>query len=171
MDLLPGLHLRREGVGVPLLPAQDRILNCLPMFHSFGLSMGTVLPLLSGIRTFFYPSPLHYRYIPELCYDSMVTVIFGTDTFLPVMEEWPILMIFQCPHGDGRSRKLRESTTRLWMEKFGIRVFEGYGATEAAPSSASIPPCIINQARPDVCCPAFNTGLNRFSALKPAANS
>src|SRR5690606_25010323 len=42
----------------------DRMLNALPIFHSFGLTAGTLLPLFLGIRVFFYPNPLHYKQIP-----------------------------------------------------------------------------------------------------------
>ncbi|MBV8912447.1 MAG: MFS transporter, partial [Acetobacteraceae bacterium] len=66
---------------VDINPA-DRLMNAMPMFHSFGLTGGTLLPLLSGIKVFFYPSPLHYRTIPEVTYGTDATITFGTDTFL-----------------------------------------------------------------------------------------
>ena len=49
------------------------------MFHAFGLTVGTLLPLVAGVKVYFYPSPLHYRIIPELLYGCNATILLGTD--------------------------------------------------------------------------------------------
>lgn len=112
----------------------DKILNTLPVFHSFGLTAGMMLPILSGVSVFFYPSPLHYRIVPQLAYDINATIMFGTDTFLAGYAKYAHPYDFySIRYVFAGAEKLRDETLMIWARKFGVRIFDGYGATEASP--------------------------------------
>jgi acyl-[acyl-carrier-protein]-phospholipid O-acyltransferase/long-chain-fatty-acid--[acyl-carrier-protein] ligase len=112
----------------------DKFLTSLPLFHAFGLTVGAFLPLISGARIFVYPSPLHYRMVPEMAYDRDCTIMFATNTFLANYAKYahPFDLRNIRYVGSG-AEKLSEEVRRTYSEKFGIRITEGYGATEAAP--------------------------------------
>ena len=130
------LHANRHQVGARIaFNRQDIVFNALPMFHSFGLTVGTLLPVLAGIRTFLYPSPLHYRIMPELIYQTNATVFFGTDTFLRGYARMANPYDFHSVRIVGRRRRegVGRDAPRLVGATFGLRILEGYGATETAP--------------------------------------
>jgi len=115
----------------------DQVLAVLPAFHALGLLGGLVLPLATGVRTFLYPSPLHFRQIPKLAAKTRPTAIFATDTFLAAYAK-------AADDGDFASLRfavagaepLRRSTCETWRARFGVPLLEGYGMTEASPVAA-----------------------------------
>jgi acyl-[acyl-carrier-protein]-phospholipid O-acyltransferase/long-chain-fatty-acid--[acyl-carrier-protein] ligase len=113
---------------------QDRVFNVLPVFHSFGLTGAMLLPMLGGVGVYMYPSPLHYRIIPELIYGSDSTIVFGTNSFFKGYARTGDPYDFRSlRYAFAGAEAVQEETQRLWFDKFGIRILTGYGATETAP--------------------------------------
>ena len=112
----------------------DKLFNAMPVFHSFGLTVGLLLPMARGIRTFLYPSPLHFRVIPDLIYDTDSTVMLGTDTFYRGYAHYAHPYDFaQVRLAVAGAEKLKEATRRLYSDRFRLNILEGYGITETSP--------------------------------------
>ncbi|MDR3507074.1 MAG: AMP-binding protein [Caulobacteraceae bacterium] len=109
--------------------------NPLPTFHCFGLTAGVLLPLLTGMKAFEYPSPLHVKQIPPLIRDSKASILLATDTFVNQYAraaepgDLSALRFVVCG-----AERVRDETHNLVAERFGgVPLLEGYGATEASP--------------------------------------
>ncbi|MBR0757485.1 acyl-[ACP]--phospholipid O-acyltransferase [Bradyrhizobium jicamae] len=126
--------------------ANDKVFNVLPVFHSFGLTGGMMMPLLGGIPIFMYPSPLHYRIVPELIYQTGSTILFGTDTFLTGYARSAHAYDFRTLRlVIAGAEAVKERTRAVYMERYGIRILEGYGVTETAPVLAMNTPMANRQ--------------------------
>ncbi len=113
----------------------DVLMAVLPMFHSFGLCTGTFMPLSTGMAIAFYPTPLHYKKIPQFSYEAKGTILLGTNAFLAgYAKNGDPFDFFEMRRVICGGDKLRESTARLWYDKYGVRVQEGYGVTECISS-------------------------------------
>ena len=125
---------RYQLTGSLYLDFRDKFFNALPMFHSFGLGIGTIAPLLMGASSFLYPTPLHYKVIPELVYDRNATIAFGTDTFFNAYcKNAHPFDFYSLRYAGVGGEKLKDETFKICSEKMGVRLVEGYGATECAP--------------------------------------
>jgi acyl-[acyl-carrier-protein]-phospholipid O-acyltransferase / long-chain-fatty-acid--[acyl-carrier-protein] ligase len=109
--------------------------NPLPTFHCFGLTGGVLLPILHGMKAFQYPSPLHAKQIVELLPEVKASILFATDTFLNQYarvagsDDFATLQFVVAG-----AEKVRPETHHLFNTRFhGLKLLEGYGATEAAP--------------------------------------
>jgi acyl-[acyl-carrier-protein]-phospholipid O-acyltransferase / long-chain-fatty-acid--[acyl-carrier-protein] ligase len=157
---------RHQIAAVIDMSPKDIVFNALPVFHSFGLTGGLLMPLLAGVRTFLYPSPLHYRTVPEFVYGVNATILFGTDTFLSgyarVADNYDFYSVRYVFAG---AERVKADTRRVWFEKFGIRILEGYGATETSPALAVNTPMHFRAGTVGRLLPGIDHRLERIDGI------
>jgi acyl-[acyl-carrier-protein]-phospholipid O-acyltransferase / long-chain-fatty-acid--[acyl-carrier-protein] ligase len=123
-----------EAYGGPILADGMKVIfNPLPIFHSFGLTAGMLLGLLTGNKVVLYPSPLHFKQVPKFIAATKASMIVGTDTFLAgyarAADADDLASVKLMVAG---AEKVKEETRRAY-EALGAVILEGYGATECAP--------------------------------------
>lgn len=145
----------------------DKMLSAMPVFHSFGLTANLILPVVNGIPLFLYPSPLHYSVIPEIVYDRDCTVLFGTNTFLKHYGNRAHPYDFRRVRiVVGGAEKVADEVRMLWFEKFGVRVMEGYGATECSPIIAVNGPMRSRSGSVGEALPCMEVRLERVEGVE-----
>lgn len=147
------------------LSASDTAMNPLPMFHSFGLTAGTLMPLLSGMKSVLYPSPLHYKQIPKFIKETKATLLFSTDTFLQGYAR-------AADDGDNDSlrfvvagaERVKDTTRQMWSRS-GTEILEGYGATECSPVIACNTPALTQHGSVGHPLPGIETRLSPVEGI------
>ena len=117
---------------------RDVLLNPLPVFHCFGLTVGMLLPLIAGVKVVFHPTPLQPKEIVRRIRAHGATILLSTDTFISQYAragepgELDTLRLAVCG-----AERLRDETRTFVRRKYGITLLEGYGVTEASPVVAA----------------------------------
>ncbi len=154
-----------SSAGHDILRPDDIIFNPLPVFHSYGLTAGFLMGVLSGMKVVLYPSPLHYREIPRLIGKTKATILFGTDTFLVgyarAAEKQDLSSVRYVITG---AERVKEETRRLW-DPFGTTILEGYGCTECAPVLACNVPAMMKNGTVGPLLPGINWRLDPVEGI------
>ncbi len=126
---------------------EDVMLGTLPIFHSFGLTVTTLLPLIEGIPVACHPDPTDGFGIGKLAAKYEATMLFATATFLRLYtrnRKLHPLMFKDLRMIVAGAEKLPEEIRKAFKEKFGHEIYEGYGATETTPvASVNIPDVLL----------------------------
>jgi acyl-[acyl-carrier-protein]-phospholipid O-acyltransferase/long-chain-fatty-acid--[acyl-carrier-protein] ligase len=136
-DLLANVAQVRAHID---LYPRDVLFNPLPVFHCFGLTVGTILPLIAGVKVICHPTPLQPKEIVRRIRRHGATILLSTDTFISqyarASETGDLDSLRMAVCG---AERLRDETRAYLRKKSSLTLLEGYGVTEAAPVIALNP--------------------------------
>jgi acyl-[acyl-carrier-protein]-phospholipid O-acyltransferase / long-chain-fatty-acid--[acyl-carrier-protein] ligase len=123
------------------LRSDDVMLGVLPFFHTFGYTITLWTMLAMGVGAVYHTNPLEARVIGRLIRERGVTILLGTPTLLRAymrrLSPEDLAPVEIVATG---SERLPQSVADDFESKFGVRPFQGYGATELGPIvSANVP--------------------------------
>jgi long-chain-fatty-acid--[acyl-carrier-protein] ligase len=117
----------------------DSFLGFLPAFHSFGMSVTGLLPILNGLRVVHHPDPTDAAALARKIAAYRTTLLVGTPTFVSYIVERAtpddlkslrliVVGAEKCPPA------LRQRCSEMAPQ---AHLLEGYGITECAPVVSS----------------------------------
>lgn len=116
------------------LTTGDRFLSSLPIFHSFGLTIGMLMPLVYGYDMVTYPSPLAARRLCELIRRYKVRLTVATPTLVRHMFHLATPETFESlDYFITGAERLSPELAAEARQRFKLNLLEGYGLTEASP--------------------------------------
>jgi acyl-[acyl-carrier-protein]-phospholipid O-acyltransferase/long-chain-fatty-acid--[acyl-carrier-protein] ligase len=145
-----GVMLSHDNVGSTIagfsqmlqLSKQDVVVGVLPFFHSFGYTITLWGPLSLDPKAVYHYNPLEGRQVGKVCREHGGTILVATPTFLRSY-------LRRCQPEDFKTlnvvfagaERLPKDLADAFEQRFGVRPYEGYGATELSPVvSGNVPP-------------------------------
>ncbi len=125
---------------------EDVMLGTLPIFHSFGLTVTTLLPLIEGIPVASHPDPTDGLGIGKIAAKYEATILLATATFLRLYtrnRKLIPLMLSNIRMVVAGAEKLPQEIRDEFKKKFGLDIYEGYGATETTPVASGNMPDVL----------------------------
>jgi acyl-[acyl-carrier-protein]-phospholipid O-acyltransferase/long-chain-fatty-acid--[acyl-carrier-protein] ligase len=117
-----------------LLPASEKVMANLPIFHSFGFTVTLWYPLLRGCTVVTLASPLDVKKVAEALKAESATILIGTPTFLrPYMKRVEPEQLASLKYVIAGAEKTPNGFADAWEARFGSLYLEGYGLTETSP--------------------------------------
>ncbi|MEO8004915.1 MAG: AMP-binding protein [Betaproteobacteria bacterium] len=146
----------------------DKVLNPLPLYHAYSFTAGMILPLITGTCVNLFISPLRYREVAEIAYRRDCTILLGTSTFLSFYARHADPVDFsRMRHVISGGEKLSPEVARIWMEKFGVRIMEGYGCTECGPVVALATPAAFRRGSVGRFLPGMEYRIEPIQGIEP----
>lgn len=126
----------KQIAGILNKQKNDVMMSTLPLFHSFGITVTTFLPLTEGIMSVHIPDPTDSATIGNMAAKYNATILLGTSTFFRLYNKSKkinSLMFANLRIVVAGAEKLKEDVKKEFKMKFGHEIYEGYGTTEATP--------------------------------------
>ncbi|MEK7390177.1 MAG: AMP-binding protein [Elusimicrobiota bacterium] len=130
-NILSNIEMVRE-----LIPwaSREAVLGVLPFFHSFGYTLTLWMPLVSGMSAAYHSNPTQAGAISKLSAKTRATILLATPAFLQLYSrKVPASSFSSLRLVIAGAEKLRDSLAKEFQDKFGLKPYEGYGATELSP--------------------------------------